>query len=80
MKVYNNEEDQEKRGKTRDDKHLVRACELYMLGKTYGDCGGRYPRNKDQDESWKEGKTRQDWVPFTDSLDIKTLIDQEFVE
>ena len=30
MKVSNNKEVQGQRGKTRDDIHLVRACELYM--------------------------------------------------
>ena len=57
---------------TRDDIHLVRACELYMLGGIYGDSRGRYPESEGQDENWKEGKslkTRQDCVSLTDSLE-----------
>ena len=51
MKVYDNKEDQGQGRKTRDDIHLVRACELYMLGGIYGDSRGRYPGSEGQDEN-----------------------------
>ena len=37
--MYDNKKDQRQGRKTRDDIHLVRACEHYMLGGTCGDCG-----------------------------------------
>ena len=76
MKVYNNKEDQEQE----EDQGWHTSGESLWALYFYRDCRSRYPGSEGQDVSWKKGKTRQGWVPFTDSLEIKTLIGQGFVE
>ena len=61
MKVYDNKEDQGQEGKTRDDIHLVRACELYMLGGTYEDCGADIQRVRAKMRVEKRARPGKAW-------------------